>query len=87
MMNHIMSDDALRFIVVISAGVQIAVESGKVAAGDFNANPVSGSEIITGRHRLEFYFVDFVRCFPILSLVENFVTESVSAVFELIEER
>ena len=38
-----------RFVVIVAAGVVIAIEVGKVAALDIYANSVTGEELIAGR--------------------------------------
>ncbi len=64
MVHRVLGDDALRFVIVISARVQITIEAREVAAGNFDPDPVPRGEIIAGRHRLEFHFVNLVRLHP-----------------------
>src|SRR5205814_5763501 len=44
--EHVVRDDALRFVVVLPAGVQIAVEAREVAARDLQPDPVAGRKIV-----------------------------------------
>jgi hypothetical protein len=40
-MHGITGDHAFGFVEVVAAGVQIAVEAGEIAAGDFNPDAVA----------------------------------------------
>src|SRR5579884_1929971 len=51
-------------VVVVAAGVQVAVEARKVTAGDFYAQPVAGEEIVAEINGLEGDLVDLSRLHP-----------------------
>src|SRR6266545_8285702 len=53
--------DAGRLVVVLPAGVHVAVEAGKVAAGDLDPDPVPRLEEIARRHRRERHPVHLAR--------------------------
>lgn len=52
MMDDVVSDHAGRFVIVPSAGVQVAIEAREVAAGNFQTNPMTRFEEVAGVHRL-----------------------------------
>src|SRR6185369_16241165 len=58
MMHGVARDDAFRFIVIVAAGVQVAIEAREVTARHFEANAMAGREEVARRHRLQSYFVD-----------------------------
>ena len=51
-------------LYVVAAGVEVAVEARKVAAADFDAQLVSGREVVAGFHGLKRDFVDLVLLHP-----------------------
>src|ERR1700690_57840 len=59
-MDGVVGDYALRLAHVIAAGVEVAVEAGKVTAADFNAQFVTRGEINAGLHRLKRNLVNLV---------------------------
>ena len=66
-----MPNDGLRYARLqpliccsFAAGVQVAVEAGKVAAADLDAKLVSRREVVAGLRRLERNFVDFAFFHP-----------------------
>src|SRR5579863_2211745 len=64
MVHFVVGDDALGFVVVFTAGIEVAVELGKIAAADFDAQLVSGRDVDAGLHGLERDFVDFAFFHP-----------------------
>ena len=59
-----MRDDVLSLIVIAAAGVHIAIESGKVRAGDLDPEPLAWREIVACVHRLECELVNLVFFHP-----------------------
>src|SRR5215510_4605048 len=56
-MDGVARDDALRFVIILPARVQVPIEAREVAARHFESNPVARLEIIASRHRLQRYLV------------------------------
>ena len=57
-MHGVVRDDALALVVVVAAGIQVAVEAGEVAARHFDAQLVTRREVVTGGQRLQRHLVD-----------------------------
>src|SRR5438132_14104985 len=51
MMHDVVRDGAGRFVVVVSASVQVSIEAREVTAGDFNPDTMSRLEEIARIHR------------------------------------
>src|SRR5215475_11910131 len=64
MMHRVMSEDTFHFIVIISAGIQVTVESGEIAARHFNSQPVPRLEVVARRQWLQRNLVDFAGFHP-----------------------
>src|SRR6185437_15933948 len=64
MMYLIVRDNALRFVVIVAAGIQVAIKARKIAARHFNPQRMAGGEVVAGLHRLKFYFVDLAWFHP-----------------------
>ena len=64
MVDSILSYNAFGFIPIIPAGVHIAIETRKIAARDLDPEPMSGSKVVTGGHRLKFDIVNLARFHP-----------------------
>src|SRR5580698_9494327 len=64
MMDFVVGLDAMGFIEVVAASVEVAVELGEIAAADFEAQLVSGRKVDAGLHGLERDFVDFAFFHP-----------------------
>lgn len=58
MVDDVVSDNVTRLIVVVSAGVEVAVKPGEVAAGDFQPEPMAWEEVIAEIDRLKRHFVN-----------------------------
>ena len=50
MMNLVAGNDALGFVKVVAARIEIAGKAGEVAAGYLDSNGVSLGKIVAGRH-------------------------------------
>src|SRR5580704_18149926 len=64
MMHRVVRDHALFFVVIVAAGVEVAVETRKIAAGNFDAKLMSSLEVVAGIQRLQRDFVGFARFHP-----------------------
>ena len=64
MVYGIVRNHKFRFVVVVPAGIQIAIEARKITAGNFHAQPVPGEKIIAEIDWLESDFVNFFRLHP-----------------------
>src|SRR2546423_492062 len=64
MMHDVVRDDAGRFIVVVSASVQVSIEAREVTAGNLDANAMAGLEEIACIHRRETKLVNLARLHP-----------------------
>src|SRR6185503_6859777 len=69
MMYLIVGDDALRFIVILSTGIQVSIKAREVAARYLDANSMSSLEKIARDHRLQRHFIDFARFHPDIGFV------------------
>src|SRR5580700_1984902 len=63
-MDFVVGHDAMGFIEVVAAGVEVAVELREIAAADLEAQLVPGREVDAGLHGLERDFVDFAFFHP-----------------------
>ena len=61
MKNSLTGGQEGRLSVVVASGIVVAVEVGKVAARDIDADAVTGLEEVAGRVHLDGVFVDAVR--------------------------
>ena len=59
-----MRHDTRRLVVVVAAGVQVAVEPREVAARHLDAQPVPRLEVVARRERLQRDLVDLARLHP-----------------------
>src|ERR1041384_1434310 len=64
MMYLVVGDDALRFVVISTTGIQVPIEAREVAARYLDAYSMSGFEIITGDHWLQCHFIHFTGFHP-----------------------
>src|ERR1043165_202338 len=64
MMYLIVGDDTLRFVIILSTGIQVSIEAREVTARNFDANSMSGVEKIAGDHRLQRHFIHFAGFHP-----------------------
>src|SRR5665213_3489336 len=64
MVDRIVGGHGFGFVVVIAARVEIAVESGEVAARHFNSEAMPGREIVARGHRLQRNPVDLTGLHP-----------------------
>src|SRR5271163_4808490 len=53
-----------RLVVVVAAGVHVAIEAGKVRAGDLDANAVAWGEVVAGVHGRQHNLVDLAGLHP-----------------------
>src|SRR6266403_3403635 len=60
-MNHVVSNHARLFVVIVPSSVQIAFKAWEVAARHFYANPVPWKKRVAGNKRAHFYPVDLPR--------------------------
>src|SRR5213080_3749203 len=58
MMNPVVSDYPLGFVIVISPGVQVAVEAREITAGNLKPNTMTRPEIVAGRFHVDDYRID-----------------------------
>src|ERR1700756_5204146 len=59
-----MSNNSGYFVVVVPAGVEIAVKAREVTARHFDSNAVAGRKVVTRVHGLERYLVYLPRLHP-----------------------
>src|SRR5689334_17954685 len=64
MMHRVMRDYALRLIVIVAAGVQVAIEAREIAARYFNADTMPGGEPVARGQRLQGHLVHLVLLHP-----------------------
>src|SRR5262245_57870811 len=64
MMDRVVSNHTLRFIIVVSAGVQVSIEPREVAARDLQTDPMASLKEVAGRHWLQGDLVDLPRLHP-----------------------
>src|SRR5437773_954200 len=64
MMHDVVRDGAGRFIVVVSASIQVSIEAREVAAGNLDANAMAGLEEIARVHRREAELVNVAVLHP-----------------------
>src|SRR5687768_13172989 len=64
MMDDVVGDDALRFVIVTTAGVQVAIEPREVAARNLNPNTMSHVEVVACGHRLKSELENLARLDP-----------------------
>src|SRR5258707_9614422 len=77
-------DDAGGLVVVVAAGVQVAVEAGEVGAGDLDADSVAGVEVVAGVHRREGNLVDLVFFHPDGLVVAITVAEALDSLVQVV---
>ena len=77
-------DDAGGLVVVVAAGVEVAVEAREVGAGDLDADSVAGVEVVAGVHRRERDFVDLVFFHPDGLVVAVAVAEALDGFVEVV---
>src|SRR5215216_4663405 len=54
----------LSFVVLVAAGVEIAIKARKVTTRDFETDAMARSEVIAGRLKIDFELVNFSRLHP-----------------------
>src|SRR5690242_6372192 len=64
MVHGVVRGNAFILVVIIPASIQIAVETRKIAARDFDAQLMTGLKIVTGIQGLQGDLVDFSRLHP-----------------------
>src|SRR6185295_4539894 len=64
MMYLIVGDDAVRFVVILSTGIQVSIEAREVTARYFDAYSMSSVEKIARDHRLQRHFIHFAGFHP-----------------------
>src|SRR5262245_816544 len=64
MMKLVFRSYPLRLIVIVTAGIQVAVEARKVAARNLYANAVARRKVIACDLQINLHFVDFTRLHP-----------------------
>src|ERR1700752_5091273 len=57
MMYLVMGNHTLRFIVILSTGIQVSIKAREVAARHFDAYSMSSLEKIARDHRLQCHFI------------------------------
>ncbi len=77
-------DDAGGLVVVVAAGVQVAVEAREVGAGDFDADAVACAEEVAGVHRGEGDLVDLVLLHPDGLVVALAVAKALDGLVEVV---
>src|SRR5215510_14224562 len=63
-MNRVRRHFPFSLVVLIATRVEITVEARKVTARDFQTDPVSGSEVITGGLKIDLDLVNFSLLHP-----------------------
>ncbi len=77
-------DDGGGLVVVVAAGVEVAVEAGEVGAGDLDADSVAGVEVVAGVHWGEGDLVDLVFFHPDGFVVAFTVAEALDGLVEVV---
>ena len=57
-MHDVVRDDALCFVVVLAAGIQVPIKTREIAARHLNTNSMTGLEIVARGHRLQRYLIN-----------------------------
>src|SRR5882757_1410839 len=83
-MNRVVGGDSGGFVVVIGAGVQVAVEAGEVGAGDLDADSVAGVKVVAGVHRGEGDLVDLVFFHPDGFVISVTVAQALDGFVEVV---
>src|SRR5207247_705463 len=69
MVDHVVSDHALGFVVVLPTSVQVPIKARKVAARYLKANPMASLEVIARSHRLQRHLIHLPGFHPYLGLI------------------
>src|SRR5580698_2221379 len=84
MVYLVVGHHALVFVEVIAAGVQVAVEAGKVAAADLDAQLMAGGKVDAGLDGLEGDFIHFALFHPHWRLLVAFaITHTLDVVVDV----
>ena len=79
-----MGGDGGGFVVVVAAGVEVAIEAGEVGSGDLDADAVAGGEEVGGDHGGEGDLVDFAVLHPDGFVVAVTVAEALDGLIEVV---
>ena len=82
-MDDIFRHDGLSFVVIIPAGVQVAVKAREIAAGDFKADAVAREKVIAGCVQVDSQGVYFSGFHPDFSLEALAITRAQDAVLQV----
>src|SRR5262252_3915485 len=64
MMDPVVSGHPRGLVVVVAAGVQVAVEAWEIAARDLDANPMTAAEVVTRGFKVNGHGIDLARLHP-----------------------
>ena len=85
MMHDVVRGDARRFIVIVSAGVQVSIETRKVTAGNLDANAMAGFKEVARVHRRKAELVNLVGLHPGERLVVTVaITQTLNCLIQIV---
>ena len=64
MVHLVVRHHALRFVVIVPAGVHVPVEAREIAARNLDADAMARRKVVARGHRLEADFIDLARFHP-----------------------